>query len=162
MPQRGGNISWRGNVADQEKYCDAGESSGSGNYSKHARSPANPIAAFRHGGAEQQSHRGIAGHRIVFLRRGKRKEDQYESDPAKRQQPRASGTIDGLERKFRDSREVHAPREQPEKMKQPEPDARNRVVIARISQIKKPQYLFVDKIEPKKAVILARATVQRK
>ena len=46
-------------------------------------------------------------------------------------------------------------------MKQPEVEARNGVVVARIAQVQESQQLFVDEEEPEKAVILARNAVQR-
>ena len=45
-------------------------------------------------------------------------------------------------------------------VKQPEVEARDRVVVARIAQVQKTQQLLVDEEEPKKPVILSRPAVQ--
>src|SRR5260370_29776123 len=47
-------------------------------------------------------------------------------------------------------------------MEQPEPQPRDRIVIARIAQIEESQDLLVDEIEPEKAVVFTRTAVQRK
>src|ERR1700674_2336460 len=47
-------------------------------------------------------------------------------------------------------------------MEQPEPEPRDRIVIARIAQIEESQDLLVDEIKPEKAVVFARTAVQRK
>src|SRR6266478_7199555 len=47
-------------------------------------------------------------------------------------------------------------------MEEPEPQPRDRIVIARIAQIEESQDLLVDKIKPEKAVVFARTGVQRK
>ena len=68
-----------------------------------------------------------------------------------------SGAVHRLEGKFGDGREIDAPGEQPDQMEEPEIEARDGVVIARVAQIQKPQKLLVDEEEPEEAVILARA-----
>ena len=42
---------------------------------------------------------------------------------------------------------------QPQQMEQPEVQARDRIVVARIAQIQKPQHLLVDEVEPEESVI---------
>src|SRR5712691_10918344 len=47
-------------------------------------------------------------------------------------------------------------------MEEPEPQPRDRIVIARIAQVEESQNLLVDEIKPEKAVVFARSAVQRK
>jgi hypothetical protein len=108
-----------------------------------------------HGRAEQQSQRRVTRHRIIFLRGGEGEEDQQEAGPGERQQTRAPGAVDRLEREPRDRRKVDAPGKQPDEMEEPEVEARDGVVVARITKIQEAQHLLVDEIEPQKAVVFA-------
>ena len=83
------------------------------------------------------------------------------ASPAQRQQARATGAVHRAERQLRDRREIHAPRKQPDQVKQPEIQARHGVVVVRIAQVQEAQQLLVDEEEPEEAVILARPAVQR-
>jgi hypothetical protein len=82
-------------------------------------------------------------------------------NPIQRQQAHATRTIDGLERQLCDGRKIDRPREQPDQMEEPEFEARNRVVVARVAAVQESQELFVDEIIPQKTVVLARAGVER-
>ena len=68
---------------------------------------------------------------------------------------RSSGLNDSLAT----AGKVHAPGKQPDQVKQPEPDPRHGVVVARIAQIQEAQQLLVDEEEPEETVILARPAV---
>src|SRR6266852_5979068 len=46
-------------------------------------------------------------------------------------------------------------------VKEPEPEPGNRIVIARIAQIKESKDLLVDQIKPEKPVVFARSAVKR-
>ena len=122
------------------------------------RSRTTEDSVTRHGAPEQQRQRRIAWHRVIFLRGGKREEDQDEAGPAECQQARLSRAridraVTQLER-CRARNTLHG--KQPEQVKQPELDARDGIVVARIAQIQEPQHVLVDEVEPEKAVILAR------
>ena len=69
-----------------------------------------------HGGAEQQGQRGVARHRIIFLRGGEREEDEHEAEPAETEQAGAAGSVDWFEGKLGDGREIYAPGEEPDQM----------------------------------------------
>ena len=60
------------------------------------------------------------------------------------------------------SGDICRPREQPHKIQRPEQSSRDGVVVPRISSIEESKQLFIDEVEPEEAVILARATLQRK
>src|ERR1700675_2616881 len=45
-------------------------------------------------------------------------------------------------------------------MEEPEIEPRNRVVIARITEVQKAEKLFIDKEKPKKSVVLPRAAMK--
>src|SRR6266851_664262 len=162
MAKRGRDVPRRGNITHQEKNGDAKESRAAGNYGKNAGSTPDPIPALSHCGAQQQSQRGIAGHRVIFLRGGKCEEDQDKSGPANGQQMRAASAVNRFKRKLGDGGEVDAPRKKPQEVKKPEPQPGDRIVIAWITQIEKAKDLFVDEIEPKKSVVFTRAAVKRK
>ncbi len=132
-----------------------------GDHGKRARAAADPNASRGHGGADQQGERRIARHGIIFLRGGKREENQHEAEPAERQQARAAGAVNWLEGKFGDGREINAPGKQPDQMEQPEIEARDGIVIARVAKIQKAQKLLIDEEKPEKAVILAGTAVER-
>ena len=76
-------------------------------------------------------------------------------------QPRPAGAIQRLIRQLCDGRQIYAPRKQPDQVKQPEPEPRDGVVIARVPQVQKTQYLLVYEVEPQEAVIVSRTTAQR-
>jgi len=46
-------------------------------------------------------------------------------------------------------------------MKQPEIKTWNRVVVARIAHVKKPEQLLINKVKPQEAVILSRSAAHR-
>src|SRR5580704_18422833 len=126
------NVSRHGYIAHTEENACRYQSRKSGNRRKYACSSPDPNAFRSHRAAQQQRKRRVAGHRIILLRGGKRKENQNKTCPAYRQQPSAARTIDWFERKFRDSREIDAPGKQPHEVQQPEVKTRDRVVITRI------------------------------
>src|SRR5207302_7695581 len=121
-----------------------------------------PITAFGHCGPQQQGHRRIARHRIIFLRRGKREKHQDESDPANRQQTRVAGAVDRFERKFGDGGKVDAPWKEQQKVEQPEPNPGDGIVIAWITQIEKAKNLLVDEVKPEESVVFPRTAVKPK
>jgi len=82
------------------------------------------------------------------LRRREREEDENESNPAQRQEARLAGAVDGLVGELYGGGEVHAPGKQPCQVEQPEPQARNRVVVAGITQVQETQQLLIDEEEP--------------
>src|SRR5262249_13249886 len=88
--------------------------------------------------------------------------DQYDADPAECQHSRSARSINGSEAHACGRKRVKAPGEQPNHVKEPEPHERHRVVVPRISKIEKPEYVFVDEIEPEETMILAGAAVERK
>src|SRR5271165_1017661 len=126
-----------------------------------ASAPADQIAAARDGRAQQEREGRVDWHRIVFLRGGKGEEDEHESGPAEGQQAGAAGAVDGLEREPGNRGKIGAPWKQPYQMKRPKVKAGNGVVVARIAQVQETQQLLVDKEKPEKAMILARAAVER-
>src|SRR4030095_4764109 len=56
---------------------------------------------------------------------------------------------------------VGAPRKEPDQMQEPEPEARNGIVIVRITTIQEPQHMLIYEIKPEKPVVLARTAVHR-
>ena len=58
-------------------------------------------------------------------------------------------------------RKIHAPREKPQQVEQPEVQPRHRVVVPRIPQVQKPQHVLVDEVEPEEPVIRAPLAVHR-
>src|SRR6267142_446522 len=162
VAKRGRDVTRSGDVVYQEKNGDSRERCAAGNNRKRASAETDPITALGHGRPEQQSHRRIAGHRVIFLRRREREKHQDKSDPANRQQTCAARTVDGLERKLCDRWEIDAPREKPQKVKEPKPQPRHGIVITGIAQIEEAENLLVDEIEPQEAVVLPWAAMQRK
>ena len=71
-----GSIRWRASRQPQWRW-----------HSLHRHESTRP---FGHRAAQQQGQRGIAGHRIVFLRGREREEDQQKTGPTQRQQPHSS------------------------------------------------------------------------
>src|SRR6266478_3035939 len=160
--KRRGDVTWGRKISHQKDNRDAGEPGAAGNHGENASSTPDPITSLRHRRAEQQGHRWVARHRIIFLRRGKREKHQNKSDPANRQQARAAGAVDGFKRKFGDGGEVHAPWKKPQKVEEPEPNSRDRIVIAGITQIEEAKDLFVEEIKPQKSVVFPRTAVKPK
>src|SRR5260370_28314430 len=161
MAERGRDVARSGKISTQKENRNAGKSRAAGNYRKNASSTADPLTSLSHRRAEQQGQRRIARHRIVFLRRGKREEHQDKPDPANRQQTDAPRAVDRFKRKLGDSGEVDAPWKKPQKVEEPEPNPGDRIVIARITQIEETKDLFVNEIEPEKAMVCAGPTVKR-
>src|SRR5947207_1997393 len=162
MAERGGNVARGGKISHQKEDRDAGERRGTGDHGKNACPTPDPITALRHRGAEKQGHRRIAGHRIIFLRRGECEKHQDESDPANRQQLRAARPVDRFERKFGDGGKVDAPWKEPQKVEQPEPNPGDGIVIAWITQIEKAKNLLVDEVKPEESVVFPRTAVKPK
>src|SRR5437870_1011297 len=131
LGQRAGDISRRVNASNQEEDDEYRQCGASGNEAKRLRSPPYPIPTHCHCRTQQQRQRRVAGHRIIFLCRGKRKEDEEKTSPAKRQQTRPSRTVERFEGKLADGREINTPGKQPYKVKKPEVKPRNCIVIAR-------------------------------
>ncbi len=116
LDERGGNVAGSGQVAHvpiNGEGCDCGACGDDGERASAATDP----SIFRgHGGAEEQGERGVARHRIIFLRGGEREEDQHEAEPAEREQAGAAGAVNWFEGKFGDGWEINAPGEQPDQM----------------------------------------------
>src|SRR5579859_1193186 len=127
--------------------------------SHHARADAHPAALRGHGRTEQKGKRGIYRHRIVFLSRRKSEKDKKESNPTERQETGASGAVDRFETETEHRRQERRPGKQPQKMQQPEGQARHGVVVARIAQVQEAKDMFVDEVKPKEAMILAGAAM---
>src|SRR5437588_9464793 len=162
MAECGGDVARRGKISHQKENRDAGKRRAAGDRGKNVSSAPDPITVLRHRGAEQQGHRRVARHRIVFLRRGECEKRQDESDPANRQQPRAAHTVDRLKRKFGDGGKVDAPWKEPQKVEQPETNPGNGIVIAWITQIEKAKNLLVDEVKPEESVVFPRTAVKPK
>jgi hypothetical protein len=128
---------------------------------QHARAAPHPIAARRHGRAEQQGQCRVARHRIILLRGGEGEENQQKAGPAQGQQARPAGAVQRFERQPRDGRKVDAPGKQPEQMEEPEVQSRDRIVVARRAQIQEPQHLLVHEVEPQEAVVFAGHAAHR-
>src|SRR5580704_1452061 len=126
------NVSRHGYVAHVEEDDNSYERRKYGDRREYACASLDPNPFCRHRAAQQQRKRRIAGHRIILLRGGKGEENQNKTCPAYRQQPSTPRTINGFERKFRDSREINAPGKQPYDVQQPKVKTRDRVVITRI------------------------------
>src|SRR5580700_11291774 len=120
---------------------------------------ANPASFRRHRGAQQQRHRRITRHGVILLRGREGEKNQDECGPRERQQTGAPGAIHGLEREVGNSRKINTPRKKPYEVKQPEPEARNGIVIAWITGVEKSQQLLVDEVEPQESVIVSGQTL---
>ena len=114
---------------------------------------------------EQHSERRIDGQGVVLLRCGEAEEDEDEADPDEGEEADfifpcfATFTICRAEALAEGGEECQAPGEEPDKVQEPEPEARDGVVIARVAHVQKAQQLLVDEKEPQETVILARAAV---
>jgi len=179
-----GDVTGGGNFADVDEDGESGDSGKRSDEGDGEGAAVNPEANLRicggHGGAEEESEGGVAGHGVVLLRGGEGEESENEGGPGKGEEAGASGAV-GLvgvfvcgsvtrrdsgvrerrfERKFGDGGEVEAPGEKPDEMEKPEKRARDGVVVARVAKIEKAEELFVDEVEPEEAVILAGAAVE--
>src|SRR5579864_8767906 len=108
-------------MANVQENRKAGDSSASYDYTKHARSAANPISTHGHRRPEQQCQGGVTRHGVILLRRRKCKKDEQESRPAKGQQSRSSCAVNRFVGKLREGGEIDAPGKEPQQVEQPEP-----------------------------------------
>src|SRR5208282_1090337 len=133
-----------------------------GNHGERARASPDAWAVEGHRRPQQESQGRIARHGVILLRGGKREENQNKAGPAERQEPRPPRPVHRPERKLRDGRKIDAPGKQPRQVQQPEIQARDRIVIARIAQVEEAEKLLIDEEEPQESMVLAGTAVQRK
>ena len=148
-----------GTLSDQNEDGNRSRSSDGSKCRQDCGTTAYPGVLGRHCRAQQQRQRRVTGHGVILLRSGEGEEHQNETNPAERQESRASGAINRLERQLGDRREIDAPRKEPRQMEEPEPQPRDRVVVARVAQIQEAQQLLVDEKEPQETVIFSLAAV---
>ena len=155
------NVSRRGKAAGEKKQSQRHQPRARRNHREHACAAPYPIASHRHRRTQKQRKRGIARHRIIFLRGREGEEDQHKASPTERQKPRSARAIDGFKGKLGNGGKIHAPGKQPHQVQQPEVKARHGIVVSRIAQIQKAEQLLIDEEEPKKSMILPWPAVKR-
>src|SRR5581483_3462920 len=99
--------------------------------------------------------RRIDRHRVVLLRSREGEEDHHHRDPAQSHQACTSSACARTVTQSRSSREKCRPGKQPNQIQEPEERARNRVVVARVTQVEEAQQVLVKEIEPEEAAIFA-------
>src|ERR1019366_9494478 len=119
------------------------------------------IAGFSHRAANQESEGRVSGHRIILLCSGKSKKAEDHQDPAQGEQANLRSPVRTHVLKPERAHQKSTPREEPGEMQEPEPGARDGVVVARVAEVQKTEKGFIEEVEPEEAVILAGRAVHR-
>src|SRR3954447_10170403 len=119
------------------------------------------LGRARHTATQQYRYGRVNRHRVIFLRRRQREEAHHETNQAQREQSSSSCPVDRTVTQFASRRQKRTPWEEPNEMKKPEQITRYYVVIARTAHVQKSKDMFIEEVEPEKAVILPGFTSRR-
>src|ERR1700733_1013474 len=133
--ERCGDVPWRGHMSNSDQNGKAKHPGNAGNDAQRSRPSPNPAVFFGHCRTEQQCKCRVARHRVILLGGRKGEKNQNKTNPTESEQANPAGPVNRLEAKPADSSQIDAPWKEPDQMKEPEPDARYGVVIARVTQI---------------------------
>src|ERR1700683_1617653 len=155
VAERVGDVTGGWVVAHDDEDGDTGDGSHRADDGDGAGAEAHGAILEDHGRSDKQRELWGDRHGEVLLRGGEGKEHHHEADPAEGEEADFAGAIEGAIGELKRRGEVDAPREKPDEVEGPEPEARDGVVVARVAQVEEAQQLLVEEEEPPEAVILA-------